>query len=133
MAVIRVRDGKGNIIDVPALKGEPFKYSDFTPEQLEELKGPKGDTGEKGDTGNSGVYIGSEEPTDSDISVWIDDSEDNTSESSDLPLEICTTINENSTDSQVPSAKATKDYVDHIFAAYDNNILSILGGDENVE
>ena len=27
-------------------KGDPFTYSDFTPEQLEELKGPKGDDGE---------------------------------------------------------------------------------------
>lgn len=26
-------------------KGEPFRYEDFTPEQLEELKGPKGDDG----------------------------------------------------------------------------------------
>ena len=28
--------------------------------------------GEKGETGNSGVYIGSEEPTDPDVNVWID-------------------------------------------------------------
>ena len=28
--------------------------------------------GEKGDKGSSGVYIGSEEPTDTDINVWID-------------------------------------------------------------
>lgn len=26
-------------------KGEPFRYEDFTPEQLEALKGPKGDDG----------------------------------------------------------------------------------------
>ena len=36
-------------------KGEAFKYSDFTPEQLESLKGPKGDQGEKGDTGPAGT------------------------------------------------------------------------------
>ena len=30
----------------PGPKGEPFKYSDFTPEQLNALKGPKGDKGE---------------------------------------------------------------------------------------
>lgn len=28
--------------------------------------------GDKGDTGNSGVYVGSEEPTDPNVSVWID-------------------------------------------------------------
>ena len=33
-------------------KGEPFKYSDFTPEQLAALKGEKGD---KGDTGEQGI------------------------------------------------------------------------------
>lgn len=35
-------------------KGEPFRYEDFTPEQLEALKGPKGDPGEKGDPGDKG-------------------------------------------------------------------------------
>ena len=34
-------------------KGEPFKYSDFTPEQLNALKGPKGDTGENGEQGDN--------------------------------------------------------------------------------
>lgn len=33
-------------------KGDPFKYSDFTEEQLAALKGPKG---EKGDTGEQGI------------------------------------------------------------------------------
>ena len=48
-------------------KGDPFTYSDFTPEQLAELKGEKGDTGaqgpqgvkgdkgDKGDTGEQGI------------------------------------------------------------------------------
>ncbi len=31
---------------LPGPKGEPFKYSDFTSEQLASLKGPKGDKGE---------------------------------------------------------------------------------------
>lgn len=31
---------------IPGPKGEPFKFTDFTTEQLELLKGPKGDTGE---------------------------------------------------------------------------------------
>lgn len=29
-------------------KGDPFRYEDFTPEQLTALKGPKGDKGEDG-------------------------------------------------------------------------------------
>lgn len=56
-------------------KGDAFVYSDFTPEQLASLKGEKGDTGnvgQKGDTGDSGVYIGTDEPVDGAIKVWID-------------------------------------------------------------
>lgn len=34
-------------------KGEPFKYSDFTPEQLEGLRGPQGKTGPKGQKGDN--------------------------------------------------------------------------------
>ena len=37
------------------LRGEAFKYEDFTAEQLAGLKGPKGDKGDKGDTGAQGV------------------------------------------------------------------------------
>ena len=34
-------------------KGEPFKYGDFTPEQLESLRGPQGKPGPKGQKGDS--------------------------------------------------------------------------------
>lgn len=37
----------------PGPKGEPFRYEDFTPEQLKALKGPKGDKGEDGRDGTS--------------------------------------------------------------------------------
>ena len=37
----------------PGPKGEPFTYADFTPGQLEALKGPKGDKGEDGRDGAS--------------------------------------------------------------------------------
>ena len=37
----------------PGLKGDPFRYEDFTPEQLAALKGPKGDKGEDGRDGAS--------------------------------------------------------------------------------
>ena len=35
-------------------KGDPFRYEDFTPEQLAALKGEKGDPGEKGEKGDQG-------------------------------------------------------------------------------
>ena len=35
-------------------KGDPFTYSDFTPEQLGALKGPKGDQGIRGEVGPKG-------------------------------------------------------------------------------
>ncbi len=35
-------------------KGDPFKYSDFTPEQLETLTGPQGPTGPRGEQGLTG-------------------------------------------------------------------------------
>ena len=38
----------------PGPKGDPFTYDDFTPEQLENLKGPKGDTGPIGPQGLTG-------------------------------------------------------------------------------
>ena len=36
-------------------KGDPFVYSDFTPEQLAALKGPKGDIGVQGPQGDQGI------------------------------------------------------------------------------
>lgn len=44
--------GEQRIPGPPGPKGEPFKYSDFTAEQLALLKGPKGDKGEPGPPGN---------------------------------------------------------------------------------
>ena len=36
-------------------KGDPFRYSDFTPDQLQSLKGPKGDVGPQGPPGPVGA------------------------------------------------------------------------------
>jgi hypothetical protein len=64
-------------------KGDPFKYEDFTPEQLANLKGEQGEpfkyedfTPEqlaklKGETGSVGMHIGTEAPTDGQV-AWID-------------------------------------------------------------
>ena len=46
--------GEQGIPGPPGPKGEPFKYSDFTAEQLALLKGPKGDKGEPGPPGPKG-------------------------------------------------------------------------------
>lgn len=40
------------------------------------LKGSKGDQGKQGEPGQSGVYIGEEEPSNTEARVWIDTSED---------------------------------------------------------
>ena len=47
-------------------KGDAFTFEDFTEEQLAQLQG------RDGEPGPSGVYIGTEEPTDEGINVWID-------------------------------------------------------------
>lgn len=75
-------------------QGEAFTYEDFTPEQLEALRGPQGIQGVQGiqgiqgnpgkdgingtngidgvdgKDGESGVYVGTEEPTDDSV-IWI--------------------------------------------------------------
>lgn len=77
-------------VNIKGQKGDPFKYEDFTAEQLaalkgadgtmvfedltEEqratLKGDKGDQGEKGEDGNPGVHYGTEAPTDGTL-IWV--------------------------------------------------------------
>lgn len=41
---------KGNLSKTRGIKGDPFRYKDFTPEELEGLRGPQGI---KGDIGNT--------------------------------------------------------------------------------
>lgn len=57
-------------------KGDAFTYEDFTPEQLESLKGPQGEPGVQGKDGDSGVYIGASAPTEESARVWIDTDEE---------------------------------------------------------
>lgn len=57
-------DDGDNIITVTKTDGAT---STFTVQN-----GSKGNKGDKGDTGNSGVYYGDIEPTDPEISIWID-------------------------------------------------------------
>ncbi|MDE6339488.1 MAG: hypothetical protein K2K97_06850, partial [Muribaculaceae bacterium] len=52
-------------LQLPMLKGAPFTYDDFTPEQLEQLKGPQGNPGKDGasayDQALAGGYTGTEQ------------------------------------------------------------------------
>ena len=45
-----------NITGPQGKKGEPFRYEDFTPLQLQALKGPKGDKGDRGPKGDKGEH-----------------------------------------------------------------------------
>lgn len=44
----------------------------YTGTEKEWLETLKGEPGEKGETGDPGVYIGTDEPTDEDVRVWVD-------------------------------------------------------------
>lgn len=53
--IVRVRNENGTMVPIPAIKGEkgdPFTYDDFTPEQLEALRGPQGISGPAGSDAN---------------------------------------------------------------------------------
>ena len=45
----------------PGPKGDPFMYSDFTPEQIENLRGPQGEKGEPGVTPDMTNYYNKDE------------------------------------------------------------------------
>ena len=50
---VNVKDAT-QIIKLQGPKGEPFRFEDFTPDQLESLKGPKGVDGKQGPKGDAG-------------------------------------------------------------------------------
>ena len=80
--------GEQGIQGLPGEKGEPGTVGpkgDTGPQGAPGPQGPKGEpgtvgptgpAGEKGDPGESGVYVGTNEPYDMDIKVWIDPSGD---------------------------------------------------------
>lgn len=43
----------------------------IVPEIQRGKRGEKGEKGDKGDTGESGVYVGTTEPTDPEVKVWL--------------------------------------------------------------
>lgn len=45
MTLLKIKNAQGVWESVPVIKGDPFLYSDFTPEQLEALKGEQGADG----------------------------------------------------------------------------------------
>lgn len=70
-SILKVRDANGNVISIPAIvgprgrKGDPFTYDMFTPEQLADLVGPKGEPG------INTVYVGAGDMPD-DYVVQVD-------------------------------------------------------------
>ena len=59
MAILRVRDDKGNVTEIVAIKGDKGEdgtvtFEDLTEEQKASLKGDKGDKGDRGDKGDKG-------------------------------------------------------------------------------
>lgn len=101
-------DANGNLVDSGHKPSDYLTASDvhdgatFTPSVSEEgvlswtndggktnpqsinIKGPKGD---QGDTGDPGVYVGSETPSDPDVSVWIDPTDSGFEEIEDVVTE----------------------------------------------
>lgn len=63
------------------IQGEKGDTGDIGPEGPQ---GEQGIQGEKGETGDSGVYIGSEEPTDPDVNAWVDPEGEPSVEASNL-------------------------------------------------
>ena len=49
-----------------------YATEEYVQNVVEGLEGPMGPQGPQGEPGTSGIYIGSEEPTDEDMMVWID-------------------------------------------------------------
>lgn len=65
MSILKIWNGSA-WVQIDTIKGEPFTFADFTPEQLLSIKGG---------TGESAVHVGVDAPTDPDILVWVDTDE----------------------------------------------------------
>lgn len=57
MSILKIKDEHGSWVSVPAIKGDAFTYSDFTPEQLEALRGPQGEPGRDGAPGTGATVV----------------------------------------------------------------------------
>lgn len=81
---------------------------------------PRGDTGEtgsigpKGDTGSSGVYIGTSQPTDSNINIWIDSDGEPTEVIDDFAREEIGSLKDDIT-TEVARAKAEEKRIEDLF------------------
>lgn len=71
MDILKVKVGN-EWVGIPAIKGDTGATGAQGPQ------GATGATGAKGDTGNSGVYCGETAPTDPNVNVWINPTDDET-------------------------------------------------------
>lgn len=96
----------GNLIVLDSV--DPVHFTDVGP-----VRGPQGLQGEQGiqgPIGNPGIYYGTGQPTDPDVSFWIDPSGDPSS-GIELTSNKVTSISSSSTDTQYPSAKCVYDAI----------------------
>lgn len=72
---VNITDGRGDhtFLVPDGVKGDK---GDRGAQGVQGEQGIQGEKGDKGDTGDSGVYIGETEPTDPNVTVWIDTSGD---------------------------------------------------------
>lgn len=70
MHILRVKTIDGTWVDIPAIIGPQGPQGETGP------MGPQGPKGEPGIVGETGVYVGTTEPSNSEVSIWINPEED---------------------------------------------------------